>query len=91
MPHSSQKQRVLIAVDAQLLEKIDKLTDNRSAAFEEGIRLWYAKQIEDQLRKFYESRSQADIDEELAWTQATQDEAIANWDEFPWDVASDPA
>lgn len=91
MPHSSQKQRVSITVDAQLLDEIDKLTDNRSAAFEEGIRLWYAKQIEDQLRKFYESRSQADIDDELAWTQATQDEAIAGWDEFPWDVPSDPA
>lgn len=40
MPHSSQKQRVSITVDAQLLEKIDKLTDNCSAAFEEGMRLW---------------------------------------------------
>lgn len=89
MPHSRQKQRVSITVDAQLLDEIDKLTDNRSAAFEEGIRLWYAKQIEDQLRKFYEFRSQADIDDELAWTQATQNEAIASWDEFPWDVASD--
>lgn len=88
MPHSQQKQRVSITVDAQLLNEIDKLTDNRSAAFEEGIRLWYAKQIEDQLRKFYESRSQADIDDELAWTQATQDEAISGWDEFPWDVAN---
>ena len=55
------------------------------------MRLRYVKQIEDQLRKFYESRSQADIDEELAWTQATQDQAISGWDAFPWDVASDSA
>lgn len=33
-------------VDARLLNEIDKLTDNRSAALEEGLRLWYAKQIQ---------------------------------------------
>ncbi len=47
MPHSSQKQRVLITVDAQVLAEIDKLTDNRSAAFEEALRLWRAKKIEE--------------------------------------------
>jgi len=35
MPHSSQKQRVSIIVDAHLLAE-NKLTDNRSAAFEEA-------------------------------------------------------
>ena len=90
MPHSPQKQRVSITIDAKLLAEIDQLTDNRSAAFEEGVRLWYVKQIEDQLRKFYESHSQADIDDELAWTQAIPDEAISGWDELLSDLVSDP-
>jgi len=64
MPHSSQKQRVSIIVDAHLLAEIDKLTDNRSAAFEEALRLWRAQKIEEQLRQFYQNRSQADMEEE---------------------------
>jgi metal-responsive CopG/Arc/MetJ family transcriptional regulator len=67
MSPSPQKQRVSITVDTDLLNEIDKLTANRSAAFEEGIRLWYARQIEEQLRKFYQSRSHADIDFEEEW------------------------
>ncbi len=86
MPHSSQKQRVSITVDSQLLVEIDKLTDNHSAAFEEALRLWRAKKIEEQLRQFYQNRSQADIEEEQEWAEVTQDEAISAWDEFPWDA-----
>ena len=50
MSYPLQKQRVSITVDSRLLAEIDKLTENRSAAFEEALRLWYAKKIEDQLR-----------------------------------------
>lgn len=63
----SQKLQISITLDADLLDQIDKLTDNRTAAVEEGLRLWYAKQIEDNLRKFYETRSQADIEVEEEW------------------------
>ncbi|MUG92323.1 hypothetical protein F7734_07570 [Scytonema sp. UIC 10036] len=81
MSNSVQKRRVSITVDSHLLDEVDKLTDNRSAAFEEALRLWYAKQIEDKLRRFYQSRTQADIEFEEEWTTDTQDGAIASWDE----------
>jgi metal-responsive CopG/Arc/MetJ family transcriptional regulator len=74
MAQSQQKQRVSITVDSRLLEEVDKLTNNRSAAFEEGIRLWYAKQIEEQLRKSYESRTQADVDFEEEWATFAQEQ-----------------
>lgn len=74
MPQSSQKQRVSITVDAQLLAEIDKLTENRSAAFEEALRLWRAKKIEAQLREFYQNRTQADIKEEQDWAQFAQEQ-----------------
>lgn len=87
MSNSSRaKRRFSVTIDANLANQVDKLTDNRSQAIEEGLRLWYVKQIEDQLRHFYEYRSQADIDFEAAWVQDTQDEAIAVWDEVPWNL-----
>ena len=81
---STAKRRFSVTIDTKLVDEIDKLTQNRSQAIEEGLRLWYAKQIEDQLRKFYQNRSQADIDFEREWVQDTQDEAIAVWEEAPW-------
>lgn len=87
MSNSSRaKRRFSVTIDANLANQVDKLTDNRSQAIEEGLRLWYVKQIEDQLRHFYEYRSQADTDFEEAWVQDTQDEAIAVWDEVPWNL-----
>ena len=77
MPHSSQKQRVSITVDAQLLAEIDKLTENRSAAFEEALHLWRAKKIEAQLRQFYQNRTQVNIEEEQDWAQFAQEQMEA--------------
>lgn len=74
MSYSSPKQRVSVTVDSQLLAEIDKLTENRSAAFEEALRLWRAKKIEEQLRQFYQNRSQADIQEEEEWAQFAQEQ-----------------
>lgn len=74
MSYSSPKQRVSVTVDSQLLAEIDKLTENRSAAFEEALRLWRAKKIEDQLRQFYQNRSQANIQEEEEWAQFAQEQ-----------------
>ena len=53
MTNNSQKQRIFITVDSQLLEEIDQMTKNRSDAVEEGLRLWRKQQIEEQLRKFF--------------------------------------
>ncbi len=89
MSSSTQKQHISVTVDARLLSEIDKLTDNRAAALEEGLRLWYAKQIEEKLRTFYQNCSQADIEFEEEWVEATQDQAIAAWDEFPWEPRKD--
>ena len=80
MPNSSQKQRISITVDAQLLAEVDSLTKNRSAAVEEGLRLWQKQQIEEQLKNFYQNRSQADVEFENDWTEATQEQAIALWE-----------
>lgn len=74
MSSSTQKQNISVTVDARLLSEIDKLTDNRAAALEEGLRLWYAKQIEDKLRTFYQNRSQADIEFEEEWARFTQEQ-----------------
>ncbi|MGB5634649.1 MAG: hypothetical protein WBM44_20585 [Waterburya sp.] len=78
--HSSQKQRISITVDTQLLQEVDKLTKNRSAAVEEGLKLWRQQQIEEQLRHFYQNRSQADESLEQDWTEATQEQAISAWE-----------
>lgn len=69
MINNSQKQRISITVDSQLLEEVDQMTKNLSAAVEEGLRLWRKQQIEEQLRNFYQNRSQADIESEREWTQ----------------------
>ena len=82
MSNNFQKQRISITVDTQLLEEVDRMTKNRSAAVEEGLRLWRKQQIEKQLRNFYQNRSQTDVEVEREWTRATQERAIAAWDEF---------
>ncbi|WP_036481672.1 ribbon-helix-helix domain-containing protein [Myxosarcina sp. GI1] len=82
MTNNSSKQRISITVDSQLLEEIDRLTKNRSAAVEAGLRLWHKQQIEEQLRNFYQNRSQKDIEFEQEWARSTQEQAIAAWDEF---------
>ena len=74
MSNSSQKQRISITVDSQLLEEVDQMTKNRSAAVEEGLRLWRKQQIEEQLRNFYQNRSQADIEFEKDWAQFSQEQ-----------------
>lgn len=70
--HTNQKQRISITVNTQLLAEIDQMTNNRSAAVEEGLRLWRKQQIEEQLRNFYQNRSQADIEFEKEWAQFSQ-------------------
>jgi post-segregation antitoxin (ccd killing protein) len=72
MINNSQKQRISITVDSQLLEEVDRMTKNRSAAVEEGLRLWRKQQIEEQLRNFYQNRSQTDIEFEKEWGQFSQ-------------------
>ena len=66
------KREVLVALDADFAEKIDQLTDNWTEAIEQALRLWYAKQIEDKLRKFYLNRSQEDIEFEEDWATFAQ-------------------
>ena len=72
MINNSQKQRISITVNSQLLEEVDQMTKNRSAAVEEGLRLWRKQQIEEQLRNFYQNCSQADIEFEKEWSQFSQ-------------------
>lgn len=75
------KQRISITVDTQLLKEIDLITNNRSAAVEEGLRLWHKQQIEEQLRNFYQNRSETDLKFEQEWTKETQENAISSWEE----------
>ena len=72
MINNSQKQRISITVDSQLLKEVDQMTKNRSAAVEQGLRLWRKQQIEEQLRNFYQNRSKADIEFEKEWAQFSQ-------------------
>ena len=71
------KQRISITVDAKLLQDIDCITGNRSAAVEAGLRLWHRQQVENQLRAFYQAQKPIDkqFDEdwgEFAQTQMTE-------------------
>jgi len=74
MSNSTQKREVSIALDAEFADKIDQLTDNWTEAIEQALRLWYAKQIEDKLRKFYLNRSQEDIDFEEEWATFAEEQ-----------------
>ncbi|MBD0347098.1 MAG: hypothetical protein ICV63_20200 [Coleofasciculus sp. Co-bin14] len=87
MANAPNKRRVSVTIDADLLDAIDQLSDNRSAVIEEALRLWQAQQIQSQLRQFYQNRSQSDLQEEETWAQETQDNALQQWDdESPWDA-----
>jgi hypothetical protein len=70
---------VLVALDAEFADKIDKLTDNWTEAIEQALRLWYAKQIEDKLRKFYQNRSQEDIEFEEEWFNLVEEQIEETW------------
>lgn len=74
MAQSSPKQRISITVDSQLLQEIDRITDNRSAAVEEGLRLWQRQQIENQLRQSYLNQTATEIQYEQEWTQLAQNQ-----------------
>ncbi|MEG3841616.1 hypothetical protein [Microcoleus sp. herbarium14] len=79
MSNSTQKRQVLVALDAEFAEKIDQLTDNWTEAIEQALRLWYAKQIEDKLRKFYLNRSQEDIEDEKEWFNLVEEQIEETW------------
>lgn len=70
MSTSNSKKRISITVDAELLEAIDKITNNRSAAVESGLRLWHQQQIENQLSSYYQNQ------------QASEHQFDENWGEF---------
>lgn len=72
MTSSGSKQRISITVDAKLLQDIDKITENRSAAVEEGLRLWHRQQIENQLRTFYLNQQPTDRQFDSEWGEFAQ-------------------
>ena len=69
----------MVALDAEFAEKIDELTDNWTEAIEQALRLWYAKQIEDKLRQFYQNRSQEDIEDEKEWFNLVEEQIEETW------------
>ena len=79
MSNSTQKREVLVVLDAEFADKIDQLTDNWTEAIEQALRLWYAKQIEDKLRKFYQNRSQEDIEFEEEWFNFVEEQIEEAW------------
>jgi hypothetical protein len=79
MSNSTQKREVLVALDAEFAEKIDQLTDDWTEAIEQALRLWYAKQIEDKLRKFYQNRSKEDIEDEKEWFNLVEEQIEETW------------
>jgi len=79
MSNSTRKREVLVALDAEFAEKIEQLTDDWTEAIEQALRLWYAKQIEDKLRKFYQNRSQEDIEDEKEWFNLVEEQIEETW------------
>lgn len=74
MATTPNKRRVSVTLDAALLDEIDRFSNNRSAVIEEALRLWRIQKIDQQLRQFYQSRSQADLDQEEAWAEFAQEQ-----------------
>jgi hypothetical protein len=74
MTQLSTKQRISITVDAKLLKEIDLLTENRSAAVEEGLRLWHHQRIEEQLRTFYQNLKPTEQQFEQDWGELAQNQ-----------------
>ena len=66
------KQRISITIDAKLLQEIDQMTENRSAAVEAGLRLWHRQQIENQLRAFYQAQKPTDRQFDEDWGEFAQ-------------------
>ena len=79
MSNYTQKREVLVALDAEFADKIDQFTDDWTEAIEQALRLWYAKQIEDKLRKFYQNRSQEDIEDEKEWFNFVEEQIEEAW------------
>ena len=73
IPHPH-KQRISITVDSQLLESIDRLTDNRSQVVEAALRLWYQQQIEEQLRQSYQQQTPQQQQFDGDWSELAQTE-----------------
>ncbi|PSN19145.1 hypothetical protein C7271_08785 [filamentous cyanobacterium CCP5] len=78
---SAGKRRVSVTIDTALLDAIDQWSDNRFAVIEEALRLWQTQRMQAQLRQFYQNCPQSDIQDELTWTEETQDGALQQWDE----------
>jgi metal-responsive CopG/Arc/MetJ family transcriptional regulator len=72
MAAASNKRRVSVTLDADLLDTIDRLSDNRSAVIEEALRLWRNQKIDDQLRQYYQSQSKTDLKHEEQWAEFAQ-------------------
>lgn len=72
MSHFAAKQEVSVAIDARLLAEIDQMASDRSAVFEEALRLWRTQKVEEQLRRFYQSQGRADIEFEEEWAEDAQ-------------------
>ncbi|MBE9203066.1 hypothetical protein IQ218_05835 [Synechocystis salina LEGE 06099] len=74
MSASANKQRISVTVDGALLKNIDRLTENRSTAVEEGLRLWYQRRLEEQLLIFYQQQSQEAQKFDQDWADFAQSE-----------------
>lgn len=74
MSVSANKQRISVTVDGALLKNIDLLTENRSTAVEEGLRLWYQRHLEEQLLVFYQQQSQEAQKLDQDWADFAQSE-----------------
>ncbi len=72
MTSSDSQQRISITVEAKLLQDIDRMTENRSAAVEEGLRLWYRQENENQLRAFYQTQKPTERQFDQNWGEFAQ-------------------
>lgn len=68
----SNKRRVSVTIDADLLEAIDQVSDNRSAVIEAALRLWHIQTINEQLRQYYQNQPQPDLDQAAQWADFAQ-------------------
>ncbi|MFW6295629.1 MAG: hypothetical protein ACOC04_00400 [Halothece sp.] len=61
------REEFTVSLDAALMEKVEKLTDDRNCAIEEALRLWVARQEEEKRHAMVNLRRQQQDEDETGW------------------------
>lgn len=63
----SAKQQIVVNLDRALVDRVDRLTDDRDQAIAEALRLWCAQQAEAQMLRSADYHQQRHDGDEVGW------------------------